>query len=89
MHKMYLNAYLNAYICTHMHIFTHNHAYLHALMHEDTTIFKSVLIICIQEHSMDTRVLYLQLVRLQGNTKQIIINNKQDFLWMNLRTYIN
>ena len=55
MHKMYLNTFL-AYICI--------------LIYEDTTVLDN----CTHKFAymslvMDTRVLFLQLVRLQGNTQ--------------------
>ena len=55
----------SAYICTHAYIYT----YLHTFIHEDTTILDN----CTHNYAyrslvMDTRVLFLQLVRLQCNT---------------------
>ena len=55
----------------HMHIFAHNYAYLHSLIHEDATVFKQ----CTHYYAyrsliMDTRVLFLHSVRLQGDTNR-------------------
>ena len=58
---MQLNAFLT-YICTYTHIFAH----IYILYYMKIPHFETIVpIICIQEHSMDTRVHFLQSVRLQ------------------------
>ena len=66
--RMHNNAYL-MYICTYTHIITHithinnyKHIFYMKIPH---TFGHIILIICIQEHSMDTRVDFLQMVQLQ------------------------
>ena len=55
----------NAFSDLYMHIYTHICTYLHIFYYMKIPYYKTIVpIICIQQHSMDTRVHFLQLVRL-------------------------